>query len=199
MPEKKLKIREECKTCLFFSGSNPKDAACSVGKDPTCYRKKKFCVKHKMQSNSLDTGSEENKLKKAVAYTDGSFNKNTGYYGYGMVLTVDNGEKLTAYGQGYDTHGGWQIEGELTAAKTACEKAIELGCDELEIRYDYFGVEKWVTGEWRTNKSYTKEYAECMKKYQEKINIRFCRVRAHSGDEENDRADLLAKKACGLR
>ena len=32
----------------------------------------------------------------------------------------------------------------------------------------------------------------------EKVAVEFCKVEAHSGDEFNNRADKLAKEACGI-
>ena len=34
----------------------------------------------------------------------------------------------------------------------AIQKAIELGVEELKIYYDYEGIEKWASGEWKANK-----------------------------------------------
>ena len=41
----------------------------------------------------------------------------------------------------------------------AIQKAIELGVEELKIYYDYEGIEKWASGEWKANKALTKFYS----------------------------------------
>lgn len=137
-----------------------------------------------------------------VAYTDGSYNKETGYYGAGIVIfKKDGGEPPALHmskGRAPEGENGWQVNGEIAAAEFAINEAIKAGAKSLEIRYDYEGVGKWATGKWKRNKSYTREYAEYVKNASEKLSITFVHVKGHSGDEWNDTADYLARKACGL-
>ena len=137
-----------------------------------------------------------------VAYTDGSYNKETGYYGAGIVIfKKDSGEPPALHmskGRAPEGENGWQVNGEIAAAEFAINEAIKAGAKSLEIHYDYEGVGKWATGKWKRNKSYTREYAEYVKNASEKISITFVHVKGHSGDEWNDTADYLARKACGL-
>ena len=67
------------------------------------------------------------------------------------------------------------------------------GC--VVIHYDYEGIEKWATGVWSAKNPHTKKYAAFMKRMQEKIEVIFQKVKAHSGDFYNERVDKLAKKA----
>ena len=137
-----------------------------------------------------------------VAYTDGSYNKATGCYGAGVVMFEKEGRPLPKFrkkkGTAPDGENGWQVNGEVTAAEIAIEEAVKAGARSLEIRYDYEGVEYWATGKWKRNKTYTKEYAEFVRKAKEKLTIMFSHVKGHSGDKWNDVADSLAKKACGV-
>lgn len=137
-----------------------------------------------------------------VAYTDGSYNKETGYYGAGIVIfKKDSGEPPAlnmSKGRAPEGENGWQVNGEIAAAEFAINEAIKAGAKSLEIHYDYEGVGKWATGKWKRNKTYTREYAEYVKNASEKLSITFVHVKGHSGDEWNDTADYLARKACGL-
>ena len=137
-----------------------------------------------------------------VAYTDGSYNKETGYYGAGIVIfKKDSGEPPALHmskGRAPEGENGWQVNGEIAAAEFAINEAIKAGAKSLEIHYDYEGVGKWATGKWKRNKSYTREYAEYVRAASEKLSITFVHVKGHSGDEWNDTADYLARKACGL-
>ena len=101
-------------------------------------------------------------------------------------------------GRAPEGENGWQVNGEIAAAKIAIEEAVKAGAAGLEIRYDYEGVEKWATGRWKRNKTYTREYAEYVRKAGEKLTVTFSHVKGHSGSKWNDMADTLAKKACGL-
>ncbi|MCD8110861.1 MAG: hypothetical protein LUE14_12355 [Clostridiales bacterium] len=194
---KKLKIRTECMGCIYRSGDTPETVSCARGHDATCYRKKKRCMDLE-QEGTLGTAPEAPKEeKKAVAYTDGSFNKAAGIWGYGVCLEA-GGETYNLTGSGRDVYGGWQIQGETTGALAACEKAMELGCTSLEIRYDYEGVACWAIGTWRAKKPYTMEYARKMRGYMTLMDIVFTHVKAHTGVAGNETADALAKKACGV-
>ncbi|MCC8168660.1 MAG: NUDIX domain-containing protein [Clostridiales bacterium] len=153
-------------------------------------------ISNKTESSASAMQGEQ-ALEKAVAYTDGSYNINNAMWGYGACLLVGDKEYEIS-GCGEDLYNGRQIQGETTAALTVCEKALSMGIRELEIRYDYEGVRHWAMGTWKTNKPYTKEYAEKMQGYRQKMAITFMHVKAHTGIEGNEKVDKLAKAACGL-
>ena len=134
-------------------------------------------------------------MKKANAYTDGSYNKSLGIYGCGAVLLID-GEAPQVFhetGRAAAASNGWNINGEIRAAEMVIEKAILAGVTDLIIHHDYEGVGKWPDHQWRANKDYTIRYAAQINKYREKINIRFSWVKGHSGNKWNDLVDQAAK------
>ena len=47
------------------------------------------------------------------------------------------------------------VAGEIEGAKLAMQFCIDNHIEEIDIYYDYEGVEKWCTGVWKTNKSGT--------------------------------------------
>ena len=73
-----------------------------------------------------------------------------------------------------------------------------MGLDTLVVYFDYMGIKSWATGDWKTNKPGTKKYKEFIDKASKKINIIFKKVRAHTGVDGNEEADMLAKKAAGI-
>ena len=73
--------------------------------------------------------------------------------------------------------------------------AMKNGYSEIEICYDYQGIEKWAVGEWKTNHILTQKYAQFMAKSGENVRIDFRKVKAHSGNYYNEQADKLAKAA----
>ena len=64
---------------------------------------------------------------------------------------------------------------------------------------DYNGLSKWVTGEWKTTKPYTKAYADWMRPFYTLGIIDFKWVKGHTGNEGNEIADGLAKEAIVFR
>ena len=77
----------------------------------------------------------------------------------------------------------------------AVQWAFENGYSSVVIHYDYGGIEKWAALLIWCQFTYTKKYAAFMKRMQEKIEVIFQKVKAHSGDFYNERVDKLAKKA----
>lgn len=136
---------------------------------------------------------------RAVAYVDGSFNSVTRVYGYGGCLIV-NGKRHIIQGHGSDPNiaSMRNVAGELLGSIEAIRMALKLEVDHLTIYYDYLGIEKWVTGEWKCNKPFTQEYADWVNEMKTFIKINFIKVKAHSGDRGNTTADFLARDAVGL-
>ena len=136
----------------------------------------------------------------ALAFVDGSFQKETKVYGYGVVF-MEKGGKLSKH-QGFGTEVAYaemrNVSGEILGAKYAVELAIEKGLSSITIFHDYQGISSWAEGEWKCNKEKTVEYRDFMKEAKKKIRPKFYKVPAHSGIYFNEMADALAKEAAGV-
>ena len=142
--------------------------------------------------------NKDNIIKsEAFAYIDGSFNKFKKIYGYGGFINY-KGEKYIIQGKGEDPNlvEMKNVAGEIIASQETIKKAIELGIKNLDIYYDYEGIERWAKGEWNRNKQGTKNYHEFFQKIKSEIQINFIKVKGHSGEKGNEEADKLAKEAC---
>lgn len=61
-------------------------------------------------------------------------------------------------------------------------------------------ADAWVDGSYNTrNIPLTQAYHEDVNELMKSIDVSFQHVKAHSGDENNNRADKLAKQGCGLK
>ena len=142
------------------------------------------------------TAKEDNDIDVTI-YVDGSFDKNTGVYGYGFVAIFKDGTIKEFYGANndYETAKIRNVAGEMLGAMFAVKYAINKKCKSVKICHDYVGIERWAKGYWKTKNRFTTGYANFMKRHGEKINISFEKVDAHTGVEYNERADQLAKYA----
>lgn len=136
----------------------------------------------------------------AHAYVDGSFNTSTFEYGSGICFIVDGEVIWEKSMKGNDPILAKQrnVAGEMRAAMAATVFAHRMHIKEFYLHYDYLGVEHWATGTWKRNNDFTRKYHEFMSEMSNKVKIKFRKVKAHSGVTYNDKADELAKKACGL-
>lgn len=138
-------------------------------------------------------------MKQAEAWVDGSFNEHNGLAGYGVYLIVgDESFEMSGSVTKFD-NSSRNIVGEVTAAITAIKRAIDEGCSKITVYYDCAGIEGWATGEWKRNIPLTQAYHEDVNELMKSIDVTFKHVKAHSGDEGNNRADRLAKQGCGLK
>ena len=128
-------------------------------------------------------------------YVDGTFYN--GMYGGGYVVYED--EKIIYQDCGIGKNDKEllsmrNISGEMTACMRATNwlaKNNKIGT----IIHDYIGLSKWVTGEWNTNKHYTRKYAEWMYPFYKNGIIKFEWVKGHTNIEGNEIADRLAKQS----
>ena len=140
---------------------------------------------------------EENTTNQLVVYVDGSFDEKIGKYAFGCIILTPRGETIRESGNGNepDSLAIRNVAGEMLGAMYAVQWAIKNGYHNLELRYDYEGIEKWATGEWRPKKELTKKYVSFIIDKKQVIEIEFIKVPAHSGVELNEEVDTLAKNA----
>lgn len=134
-----------------------------------------------------------------LAYVDGSYDDSLKKYSFGCVFLLPDGHIYTQYGNG-DREQSLQhrnVTGEMLGAMYAVKTAMANGYSGIEVCYDYQGIEKWVTGEWRSKTELTQKYAQAMRQWGQSIGIRFRKVAAHTNIVYNELADRLAKT--GLR
>lgn len=131
-----------------------------------------------------------------ISYVDGSFDKEDGSYSYGAIFIEDGEEKVFSKRFAKDKYSEHRnVSGEIFGAMFAIGYAIDGGYENLILHYDYEGIEKWATGEWKTNKELTRKYKAYCDKTKKYVNVQFVKVLAHSGDKYNEMADKAAKGA----
>lgn len=131
-----------------------------------------------------------------LAYVDGSYDDSLPKYAFGCVFLLEGGEIRLAYGNGDNPQSlkHRNVTGEMLGAMFAVKTAMRNGYKEVEIFYDYEGIEKWVTGSWRSKTELTQIYAQSMREWGRSIGIYFTKVTAHSNVRYNELADATAKR-----
>ena len=131
-----------------------------------------------------------------MAYTDGSYDINTGKYSFGCVLLIDGKEYKFKKGYEKDIYSPLRnVAGEIKGAGFIINYAINKGIKELHLYYDYIGIEKWYVGEWKANSTIAIKYKEFADEAKKKINVIFHKVKSHTNDYYNEMVDKLAKEA----
>ena len=136
-----------------------------------------------------------------VAFVDGSYDVKTGSYGFGCVLIAPDGSVTEKNGSGNKEEASVSrnVSGELLATMTAAAFAVKNGYGKLKVYHDYTGIAKWYTGQWKADSFAAREYVEFMNRTRPHIEIEFIKVEAHTGVFFNERADILAKEALGIK
>lgn len=140
-----------------------------------------------------------NPTAEATAYVDGSFSAESGSFSYGAVI-FHNGEEHEFCKAFTDPEMAAMrnVAGEIMGAEFVMRYCLEQGIKSVNIFYDYEGIEKWCTGAWKAGKPGTIHYSLYYKSICDRLTVNFVKVKGHSGDILNDRADALAKSALGL-
>lgn len=87
------------------------------------------------------------------------------------------------------------VAGEIHGAAFAMNACIKRGISEMDLYYDYAGIEKWCTGEWKRNKETTQAFKDYYDSVKDRLTVYFHKVESHTGVKYNEMADKLAKKA----
>lgn len=146
--------------------------------------------------------AEETPVNKNLptAYIDGSFSKKNGVYGYGGF--IEDGDRIhIIQGTGSDPEYITErnIAGELIGTLAILHKAQRLGLPEINLVYDYAGIENYINGSWTAKTPLALYYAQYMDLQADFTKYNFIKVAGHTGIEGNELADYLAKEAVGAQ
>lgn len=133
-------------------------------------------------------------FNQVYVYTDGAYRDGI----YAGAFLVYRGTQFIYSNSGCGTKAASMnnVAGELSAVMHAVvwlKKHNYFGV----IVYDYTGIEKWLTKEWKAKNEFTQAYVKFMQPYLDQISFKW--VKGHNGDLGNAQADRLASKALNSR
>lgn len=133
-------------------------------------------------------------------FTDGACRGNPGPGGWGALLRYKGKEKVLQGAEGQTTNNRM----EMMAAITALE-ALKRRCDVIlttDSKYLRDGIQRWLPGwkkkDWKTSSRQPVKNEDLWRRLDElasKHNIDWRWVKGHSGHDENERVDRLAREA----
>jgi ribonuclease HI len=140
------------------------------------------------------------KLKDITIYTDGSCLKNPGNGGWGAILIYNKKERELSGSQADTTNNQMELKAVIEGIKAVKEKCkINLFTDSKYVQQGITSwIHNWIKNNWKSaNKKPVKNKDLWQELYQEsqKHDISWNWVKAHNGDEYNERVDTLAHNA----
>lgn len=135
-----------------------------------------------------------------VAYVDGSNPGNDSSFSWGVVTFSRKFGKVKLNGRSTNQQLSQyrNVAGEIFSAIEAVRFALNNKMTIITIHYDFVGIENWATGTWRARNPLAKSYKDFINSIEKMIDIRFVKVKSHSGNTFNNEADRLAKLAVGI-
>ena len=150
-----------------------------------------FCLSL-LPENFCLVNRKKKKLDVAVAYTDGSYSPSEDKFSYGAYISHGDDEyeicgKLSCPDNKYRN-----IAGEVEAVKQALSFCKSRNINAVEVRYDFEQLKSWADNGGKN------ELAEAFHEFVEGIRkagmqIAFEKVKAHSGNIHNVKADRLSR------
>lgn len=125
-------------------------------------------------------------------YTDGSFDPSEGAGGYAAIFVRFDKQIGHVSGKCTKDPRYRNISAEIEAVEQALTVACLRGYNSVEIHHDYTGISEWVEGSWAAKNGLTKAYVSFMETIREMLDVRFVKVKGHSGVFFNEQADFLA-------
>ena len=150
-----------------------------------------------MQLNNCKT-LEDSDNSLLTVYVDGSFKEIEGNYSYGLVAVLNDEVFYEENGIGNKEPEALalrNVSGELLGAMKAVTYAVKNDFKEINLCYDYQGIECWALGTWDRRGNIPEDYHKFMQHNLKSIKVNFIKIKGHTGVKYNEMADKLAGSA----
>ncbi len=156
-----------------------------------------FLASSKPTLNKLKKSAEAQPDSSTEIWVDGScFPQKDGSLriGWGLLVKQNDEEIYRAKGNDIplEATNHRNVAGEIFGILKALAWCRTQSLTKVTIYFDYQGLESWATGAWRAKLPFTQSYAQTVN--ESGITIQWIKVKAHSGNTENEIVDQLAKE-----
>ena len=136
-------------------------------------------------------------------YTDGSCLQNPGDGGWAAIISKDGENKEISGSEKDTTNNRMELSAPINALKEMkSNEQIEIYTDSQYVKLGITEwVNKWVVNNWKTSKKEDVKNKDLWIKLYNlntSLDIKWNWVKAHAGNQMNEKVDLLAKKAANL-
>jgi len=138
-------------------------------------------------------------LKAVEIWTDGACSPNPGVGGWGVVLRFGDHYKELCGGEADTTNNRMELKAAieaLNALKFAC--TVDIYTDSQYVRGGILGwIESWKKNNWRTSAKKPVKNEDLWRELDiaiQRHDVAWFWVKGHAGDENNERADELARQ-----
>jgi len=138
------------------------------------------------------------KRPEVIVYTDGACSGNPGPGGWGAVLIWNGTEKELSGGDAHTTNNRMEMQAVIEALKALTKPCLVKVHSDSSLIINAFSqgwIDSWIKRGWRKadkkpveNKELWQAMLEAMKPH----NVKWIKVKGHSGIELNERVDRLA-------
>lgn len=157
-------------------------------------------VSPQVEQKVIDAIDKKLKTGHAVAYVDGSFDELSKSYSFGVVIIYENNEYLLSGIRSDAAKAKYcNIAGEMESVMETIRWAKTHNVKELKIVYDCKAIEEIAKDFGKARGTAALAYKKFYESVKDDLTIRFSEVRSHSGNQLNDVADALARKALGKK
>jgi ribonuclease HI len=138
---------------------------------------------------------------RVTIYTDGACSGNPGPGGWGAVLIWNGKEKEISGGASHTTNNRMEMQAIIEALNTLkrpCQVRIHSDSALIINAFKKSWINSWQKKGWRKADKKpveNRDLWEQMLKAMDRHDVKWVKVKGHSGDEFNDRADHLAVEA----
>lgn len=137
-------------------------------------------------------------MSRVAIWTDGACSGNPGPGGWGALLRFGNKEKELSGGEVLTTNNRMELQAAIEALNALTKPCdVDLYTDSQYVKGGITGwMHGWKKNGWKTSAKKPVKNVELWKALDEAVtrhNVRWHWVKGHAGNEENERADELAR------